>query len=164
MKVCGSGLQDLMKALIIKNRLFVCVACICARGFDATCIAQPLSLGIQNYAGLTVTGSVAAVYEIQFVTDLSQASTATAWQALDFLQLPASPYVWVDKSAAASGVRFYRASPFVAGTNMVFIPPGTFGMGSPTNEVDRSVDEGPQTMVIISHGFWMGKYPVTQGE
>jgi formylglycine-generating enzyme required for sulfatase activity len=47
---------------------------------------------------------------------------------------------------------------------MVFIPPGTFRMGSPTNEVDRSDDEGPQTEVIISRGFWMGKYEVTQGE
>jgi formylglycine-generating enzyme required for sulfatase activity len=37
-------------------------------------------------------------------------------------------------------------------------------MGSPTNEVDRSGDEGPQTAVTISRGFWMGKYLVTQGD
>ena len=49
-------------------------------------------------------------------------------------------------------------------TNMVFIPPGTFRMGSPTNEVDRDDDEGPQTEVTISRGYWMGKYEVTQGE
>ena len=47
---------------------------------------------------------------------------------------------------------------------MVFIPPGTFRMGSPTNEVDRYDWEGPQTAVTISRGFWMGKYEVTQGE
>jgi formylglycine-generating enzyme required for sulfatase activity len=46
---------------------------------------------------------------------------------------------------------------------MVFIPPGTFQMGSPTNEVDRRDWEGPQTAVTISRGFWMGKYEVTQG-
>ena len=56
-----------------------------------------------------------------------------------------------------------------APTNLVFIPPGTFMMGSPTNEVDREplypqIVEGPQTAVTISKGFWMGKYPVTQGE
>jgi len=51
-----------------------------------------------------------------------------------------------------------------APTNMVFIPPGTFRMGSPTNEVDRFSNEGPQTAVTISRGFWMGKYEVTQGE
>jgi formylglycine-generating enzyme required for sulfatase activity len=32
-------------------------------------------------------------------------------------------------------------------------------MGSPTND-----QEGPQTAVTISRGFWMGKYEVTQGE
>src|SRR5207247_38703 len=35
---------------------------------------------------------------------------------------------------------------------------------SPTNEVDRSEEEGPQTAVTISRGFWTGKYLVTQGE
>jgi formylglycine-generating enzyme required for sulfatase activity len=47
---------------------------------------------------------------------------------------------------------------------MVFIPPGTFRMGSPTNEVDRYDWEGPQTAVTISRGFWMGKYLVIQGD
>jgi formylglycine-generating enzyme required for sulfatase activity len=47
---------------------------------------------------------------------------------------------------------------------MVFIPPNTFTMGSPTNEQDRSINEGPQTTVILSRGFWIGKYEVTQGE
>jgi formylglycine-generating enzyme required for sulfatase activity len=46
----------------------------------------------------------------------------------------------------------------------VFIPPGSYIMGSPTNEADRSSIEGPQTKVTISRGFWMGKYLVTQGE
>jgi formylglycine-generating enzyme required for sulfatase activity len=47
---------------------------------------------------------------------------------------------------------------------MVWIPPGTFMMGSPTNEQDRSSIEGPQMLVHTTHGFWMGKYEVTQGE
>jgi formylglycine-generating enzyme required for sulfatase activity len=47
---------------------------------------------------------------------------------------------------------------------MVFIPPGVFRMGSPSNEVDRFPDESPQTEVTISRGFWMGKFEVTQGE
>jgi formylglycine-generating enzyme required for sulfatase activity len=47
---------------------------------------------------------------------------------------------------------------------MVFIPPGTFNRGSPSNEVDRFDNEGPQTAVTLSRGFWMGMYEVTQGE
>src|SRR6185503_569054 len=50
-----------------------------------------------------------------------------------------------------------------ADTNLVFIQPGTFMMGSPTSEVKRGSDEA-QHMVTISRGFWMGKYEVTQGE
>src|SRR4029079_9055765 len=40
----------------------------------------------------------------------------------------------------------------------------TFTMGTPPNELNRQADEGPQTTVTISHGFWMGKYEVTQRE
>ncbi len=47
-------------------------------------------------------------------------------------------------------------------TNMVFISPGSFIMGSPSSEVGRGADEGPQTVVTLSRGFWMGKYEVTQ--
>lgn len=47
---------------------------------------------------------------------------------------------------------------------MVWIRPGTFTMGSPASELDRDSDEGPQTVVTISRGFFLGKYEVTQRE
>ena len=60
----------------------------------------------------------------------------------------------------------HYAVQFDAPTNLVFIPPGTFRIGSPTNEVGRGylIPEDPQTAVTISRGFWMGKYLVTQGD
>lgn len=49
--------------------------------------------------------------------------------------------------------------------DMVWIRPGEFVMGSPDNESGRMADrEGPQTRVRISQGYWLGKYPVTQGQ
>ncbi len=48
--------------------------------------------------------------------------------------------------------------------NLVWIPPGTFTMGSPANEQDRFDNEGPQTQVWISRGFFMGRTEVTQRE
>src|ERR1017187_4533329 len=48
--------------------------------------------------------------------------------------------------------------------NMAWIPCGTFTMGSPSSEPARSSDEGPQTQVTLSQGFWMGKYLVTQAD
>src|SRR3954467_13929294 len=91
-------------------------------------------LNLQLYAGLNITGEVGAIYSIEYAADLAQTSP---WHCLEFLQLPSSTYLWADKSAPAIGKRFYRATVFAAPTNLVFIPPGTFRMGSPTNEVDR---------------------------
>jgi formylglycine-generating enzyme required for sulfatase activity len=122
----------------------------------------PAGLDLQLYAGLTVTGAVGTVYQIQCVTDLGQ-TNANDWRCLTFLQLPATNYLWFDPSGPAAGQRFYRAVADVR-TNMTFIPPGTFRMGAPTNEVDRYDNEGPQMAVAISRGFWIGRYPVTQGE
>lgn len=51
------------------------------------------------------------------------------------------------------------------GLTMVWIKPGTFVMGSPTGEVDHyEYYEGPQTVVTLTRGFWMGQHLVTQGE
>jgi formylglycine-generating enzyme required for sulfatase activity len=127
------------------------------------CAQNEAELNIATYAGLTITGETGKVYSIEYVTDLTDPAESD-WRCLEYLQLPASPYLWADKSAPVTEKRFYRALATAAPANMVFIPPGTFRMGSPTSEVDRVDWEGPQTAVTISRGYWMGKYEVTQGE
>jgi formylglycine-generating enzyme required for sulfatase activity len=47
---------------------------------------------------------------------------------------------------------------------MNWVGAGHFQMGSPAAEAGRSNDEGPQTEVTISRGFWLGIYAVTQEE
>ncbi len=127
---------------------------------ETRAIAQTQAgLGIQTYAGLTITGAVGTVYSIEYVTDLAQ----TNWNCLEFLQLPKSPFLWPDRSRSATGQRFYRAVEFPAPPNMVFIPPGTFRMGSPATE-SASSREKPQTAVTLTQGFWMWKHEVTQTE
>jgi formylglycine-generating enzyme required for sulfatase activity len=120
----------------------------------------PPELGIQLHAGLTVTGAVGTVYAIQATADLAQIN---AWTCLEFLRLPSTTHLWLDPTAPATGRRYYRALA-LAPTNFVFIPPGTFRMGSPTNEVDRIENEGPQTEVTLTKGFYMCRFSVTQGE
>jgi formylglycine-generating enzyme required for sulfatase activity len=137
------------------------VGCTFGSGASAQ---TPAGLDIHNYAGLSITGAVGTVYSVEYVPDLALTNNPSAWRCLEFLQLPANPYLWADRSAPAAQERFYRAVLFAAPTNLVFIPPGTFRMGSPTNEVDRGVMEGPEMAVTISRGFWMGKCEVTQGE
>ncbi|GET44378.1 hypothetical protein MiSe_92050 [Microseira wollei NIES-4236] len=46
---------------------------------------------------------------------------------------------------------------------MVFVPNGTFQMGSPNTEQGRGNDEGPQRRVTVA-SFCMGKYAVTQAQ
>lgn len=51
-----------------------------------------------------------------------------------------------------------------SGIRLVFIPAGSFTMGSPVDEVGRQEDEGPQHQVTVSQPFYLGKYEVTQAE
>ena len=46
---------------------------------------------------------------------------------------------------------------------MIFCPPGTFTMGSPTSESGRGGDE-TQHQVTLTNGFYLGKYEVTQAQ
>ena len=46
---------------------------------------------------------------------------------------------------------------------MVLVRGGTFTMGSPADEEERSDDEGPQHEVTVPT-FFMGRYPVTQAQ
>ena len=111
---------------------------------------------------MSLTGEVGTVYSIQYATGLS---STNQWVDRTLLQAQGASNLWTDPSAPTPGQRFYRAVsvPAPADTNLVFIQPGTFMMGSPTNEADRAASE-TQHSVTISRGFWMGKYLVTQGD
>src|SRR5438477_3925330 len=106
--------------------------------------AQPRpNLGLQFSAGqptLSLTGVVGTVYSIQYATGLSPTNP---WVSRTLLQAQGVGNVWTDPSAPTPGQRFYRAVfvPAPADTNLVFIQPGTFTMGSPTNEAGRDSAE-----------------------
>jgi len=74
---------------------------------------------------------------------------------------------------SGAGRRFYRAVMTEwtgrswangIGMAMVWIKPGKFTMGSPASEAGRDSDEGPETEVTLTKGFWLGQHEVTQGE
>jgi len=50
-----------------------------------------------------------------------------------------------------------------SGIEFVWIPAGTFLMGSPPDERGRNTDEN-QHQVTISKGFWLGRYELTQAQ
>lgn len=65
----------------------------------------PASLGIQFYPGLTITGTVSALYRI----DYAEAPETNTWFPLDTILLTHSPYHWCDFTATNATQRFYRA-------------------------------------------------------
>jgi formylglycine-generating enzyme required for sulfatase activity len=121
----------------------------------------PANLALRLFAGVDINGTVGAVYVVQSTSDVAQSNS---WTSQAFVQLVTTNQLFVDTSRAVQGNRFYRALLQSPPTNMVFIPPTTFKMGSPTNELHRNINEGPQTTVMLTRGFWMGKFEVTQGE
>jgi formylglycine-generating enzyme required for sulfatase activity len=127
----------------------------------ASCAETTVRLGFRADSGLSISGQTGADYDIQFTANPSKSN---AWTSLAVITLPASPYVMPGTLPAATGCRFYRAVTRPVSNEWVLIPPGTFTLGSPTNELDRFLDEGPQTVVTISQGFKMEIHPVTQQE
>jgi formylglycine-generating enzyme required for sulfatase activity len=121
--------------------------------------AQTNVLDLSLYPGISITGPVSSVYAVEATTNAAQTN---GWTCLAFVQLPATNYLWVDTNGVV-GQRFYRTVA-MSPASLVFIPPGLFRMGSPTNEVGRSTNESPQTQVTLTRGFFMGTYPVTQGQ
>jgi formylglycine-generating enzyme required for sulfatase activity len=86
------------------------------------------------------------------------------WTMLGPSHVPLGAILITDTTAQFSPRKFYRAEPQSAPADMIFIPPNTFTMGSPDDEVGHQADEGPQTRVTFAHGFWIGRHEVTQAE
>jgi formylglycine-generating enzyme required for sulfatase activity len=116
-------------------------------------------LDLQLYAGVTINGAVSNVFAVQAASNLP-----TPWTTLAFVQLTSTNYLFLDTQRPAQGQRLYRAVLQSSPTNMVFIPANTFLMGSPANESNRNTNEGPQTLVTLTRGFWIGQYEVTEAE
>jgi len=47
---------------------------------------------------------------------------------------------------------------------LLFVPPGNFQMGTPTNELNRTPVELKPFSVTFTQGFWIGQFEVTQSE
>lgn len=125
-----------------------------------------------GHARLRITGSVGSACTIQTVSNLFLFQTGKIltknWQFITNFTLASNSAV-LDAPDLGTGQRFYRAFTQAVPTNtittnMVWISPGTFTMGAPDSEPEHYPDETPQTIVTITHGFWIGKFEVTQAE
>jgi formylglycine-generating enzyme required for sulfatase activity len=126
---------------------------------DGTVSLAGATMSPQGFYQFFFEANSAVTYPVRVSDDLVN------WTLLTNIVGTGAP-LWIeDREAPNFRTRFYHIGiPPTPIPNMVFIAPGTFTMGSPASEANRVPDEGPQTEVTLSKGFWMGKYEVTQNE
>ena len=127
--------------------------------------ATPWILEQRMVPEITISGPLGGVGIVEWSESVGPLAQ---WHSLTNVNLQSGRAIVVDTSANG-GERFYRSRsldepPGVRPANFVWIPPGSFLMGSPEAELGRDGDEGPQTRVAITKGFWLSKYEVTQAE
>lgn len=121
-----------------------------------------LDLGRGN--SVTLMGEIGSTHELQSAEALGDGQ---AWASLGSVVLTNS--TWISTHASTSSQRYYRAllrgcERPAAPAGMVWLPPGVFQMGTPASDQDFFANEGPQTTVRLSQGFFLGRKEVTQGE
>ena len=125
--------------------------------------------------GASVTGNAALSYRWYRAVsaDASDDSPVTGTMPSADFAIPANMvsgaynyFCEVTATGWAAPVRSCTAAVFVydkspKNIEMMYVPAGTFLMGSPEDEPDRGSDE-TQHEVTLTSGFYMGKHPVTQ--
>jgi formylglycine-generating enzyme required for sulfatase activity len=123
-------------------------------------------LSLEMTPKLTLTGPEGS-YQIQRAQIVG---SATNWIVVTNIYLTNASFVLYHDAAIGTGQQFYRAvqqtpdqiNPYPQ--RLVWVPPGTFTMGSPTTEAGREFDEQPQTQVTLTRGFFIQKFEMTQIE
>ena len=107
--------------------------------------------------GQPIAGATGKSFSISEVNGTQHDGNYTVVVSNDFGSVTSSP-----TSLQVDGT---PTSHTVASINMemIFCPPGTFMMGSPTTETGREGDE-TQHPVTLTNGFYLGKYEVTQAQ
>ena len=116
---------------------------------DALAQSSPV-LNLQLSAGtarVNVSADVGSPVIFQSTTN----AASGAWLVLSNFTLLTNP-IQIN-TGPATNARFYRAV-IVVPTNMIWLPSGTFFMGSPTNELERSSSEVRHS-VTLTRGFFV---------
>ena len=162
----GGGTGATAKAFIENGRVVAVVILSSGSGYTGaptvTIDAPPKSVGlkIELIPKLTVQGPVGQTARVEWAAQLSG-----PWTTWTNVVVGPEGTVLVDLMAGVTG-RLYRAvedSKSVGPFGFVWIPPGTFVMGSPVGEEGREPDEVQHT-VTLTQGYWLSDHEVTQAE
>lgn len=109
-------------------------------------------------------GASGDLFEVQWKTNLADA----AWEPLAAnVATQGTMFSVVEEVTPQPHARFFRVQrlprlqPLA---EMVWIPPGTFQMGTPASDPGKTPDELPRLTVTLTRGFWISRHEVTQSE
>ena len=144
----------------IRFRMLLLI-CLTLAGLGRVSCFADTTLQARLVPAIAISGPLFSLQEVQYSTNLADPN---AWTVLSHVRLDTVPKSFYD-DAVSDTKRFYRTKTIgVADTNLIWIPPGTFLMGSPTNEQGHAANEGPQTLVTLTKGFLMGRFEVRNTE
>ena len=157
----GSGSGATARAFLNGDQVALIVVLTAGSGYSGsptvTIAAPPNELGVrvELVPKLTVEGPVGIHARVERANVLEG-----PWTGWSNVVVGAEGTVLVDLSPGSTE-RFYRVvtAPF----GFVWIPPGTFVMGSPGTEPGRETNEVQRT-VTLTKGFWLSDHEVTQAE
>lgn len=162
----GGGSGAAAKAILNGDKVAVVVLLTAGSGYTSAptvSIDTPpkeLGLVLEMVPKLTVMGPPGSLARVERSVDLSG-----PWTAWSNVVVSAEGVVLVDLTPGIVR-RFYRAvaDPKPAGpSGFVWIAPGTFVMGSPSDETGRFNNEVQHTVTLMK-GYWMSEHEVTQAE
>jgi formylglycine-generating enzyme required for sulfatase activity len=161
----GGGSGATAKAVLSGDKVALVVVLTAGSGYTNSPTVLPGSpptphgVKLRLVPELTIQGPVGSWSRVE-----SAAFVTGPWTMWTNVMIGAEGAVLVDLSPGSS-TRFYRS---VAGVvpgpvGFVWIPPGTFMMGTPTTEEGYHFTEN-QHRVVLTQGFWLSDHEVTQGE
>ena len=165
----GGGSGATAKAILSGDKVTAIVVLTAGSGYSsapAVTVGDPpeeLGLEVELVPKIKVRGADGRSAVVQW--SLSASGPWTDWTNVT-TQTGGTTLVDLAPDAVA---RFYRAISKSIGPGpvvppgFVWIPPGTFVMGSPLSEEGRYAAEVQHT-VTLTHGFWLSDHEVTQGE
>jgi formylglycine-generating enzyme required for sulfatase activity len=161
----GGGTGATARAFVADGRVSQVIVLTAGSGYtdspsvDVEAPPRPFGVTLELVPKLTVNGLVG-----RFATVERSGSPLGPWIVWTNVGIGPEGTVLVDLRPGSSA-QFYRAisNTFVRPTGFVWIPPGSFLMGSPTNEVGRSSRE-IQHSVELDQGFLMSAHEVTQAQ
>jgi formylglycine-generating enzyme required for sulfatase activity len=128
--------------------------------------APAITLNLLPGPRVAVTGPLGSTLALQAANSLG---AGAAWSSLATIQLTNYPWVFGDTLRPVAGQRFYRVvqrgmeRPAVP-QEFVWLPPGSFTMGTAASDPDYLTCEGPQSQVRLTQGFFLCQHEVTEEE